>query len=125
MRVEFSGNMLKLNGAEIEMEAPILRTKRFGSLILVRMDDREYGDGDPNAERNILAVDGTGAVKWRIQKTPDAPLNADGKKAWNAYVGMSTETDDENREIEAYDRTGLCWKVDPGTGGISDPIFTR
>ncbi|MCG8542646.1 MAG: hypothetical protein MJE12_00415 [Alphaproteobacteria bacterium] len=125
MKIRIDGEVLEMDGTKVEMEVPILKVDQFESLFLVRLDDRAFDVGDPNAERNIVALDSNGTLRWRIQKTPSAPLNADGQHAWNAFVGVDTNTGNQDRLIEAYDRTGSCWNVNPETGEISDPIFAR
>lgn len=123
MTVTFNGREVALDGKTLEMEVRVLKVRQHDDLILVLLDDQAYGRNDPNAERNVVALDSKGRQVWRIQKTPSAPLNDDGTPAWNAYVGVAVGK--ERSPIEGYDWTGRCWKVDPETGEVSDPIFTR
>lgn len=122
MTEKFEGRLLTLNGESVELEVRIKDVEPYKDLLLVLLDDEMYQRGDDRAERNAIALSKSGRLVWRIQRTPSAPIRG-GRRVWNAYVGIGPG--ESGRPIEAYDWTGRCWKVDPETGEVSDPIFTR
>lgn len=124
MNVSFERNRLTLGNKTLELEVRIREVDKYKDLVFVRLAHEDYADDDPNGERNILAIDTEGRVRWRIQKTPAAPI-VRGKRVFNPYIGIDPNPKRENRLVEAYDGSGLCWKVDPETGEVSDSIFTR
>lgn len=124
MNISFNGNTLVIGERKIDFEVSVWDVRRYGDLIFVLLDYDEYKKGDPNAERNIVAVGLDGHIRWRIEMAPQVRVVL-GKRLDNSYVGIDPETGKKDRLLEAYDTTGSCWKVDPETGKVSDPIFTR
>lgn len=124
MKISFDGNRLILGSKMVEMEVRVREVEQFRDIVLVRLAYDDYTDGDPNGERNIVALDREGGIRWRIQQAPSAPT-VNGKRVVTSYVGIDPNTGKKDRLVVAYDSSGLCWKVDPETGQVSDPIFTR
>ena len=121
IRMKTQGRRLFLESGSVDLEKPIERAVRFRGKIIVSFLDEAYEESDPNAERNVIAVDESGSLLWRIQRTPSARANLDGSRMWNPYVGISLE----EGSVLAYDAAGLCWKVNHETGEVVDAIFTR
>ena len=119
--MKFQGRQLILDSGSVDLEKPIEQVLAFQDKIIVVFQYDTYDDGDPNEERNVVAVDERGTHLWRIERTPSAITNPDGSREWNAYVGITLE----RGNVLAYDWGGICWTVDPETGEVSDPIFTR
>lgn len=124
MKISFEGKTLRLGDRTIEFEARVAKLNRYGDLLFVRLDDDDYSEQDEFRERNIVAVDADGNIRWRIDRPPSAPTRR-GKRWSSAYVGIDPDTGKEDRPVVAYDIHGACWKVDPETGKVSDPIFTK
>lgn len=121
MKIE--GNRLILEGRTLELEHPIEDVLKIADRIVVLFRYDGYSSADENAERNCVGLDAKGSQRWRIQQTPSSRLNPDNSRMWNPYVAI--ELLDDQQKLVAYDAGGLCWKVDPDTGEVSDPIFTR
>ena len=119
--MKFQGRKLFLGSGTIELEKPIENVLVVRDRVIVAFQYDSYDDDDPNEERNVIAVDERGKFLWRIQRTPSAITDHDGSRMWNAYTGVTLE----RGGICAYDFDGICWKVDPETGEVSEPTFTK
>lgn len=115
------GRRLFLDSGSVELEKPIERAVKFRGRIIVSFSYDTFTPDDPNHDRNVIAVDESGTLLWRIQRTPEAQTNESGERVWNPYVGITLE----DGFVRAYDAGGLCWKVDHETGEVSDAIFTK
>ena len=124
MDVRFEGKRLTLGNKTLELEVLIREVERFDELVVIRFAYDEYDQDDLNGERNVLALDTAGNVVWRIQQAPSVPV-VSGKRVLTSYVGIDTETGNPDRPLEAHDSSGLTWRVDPETGEVSEPIFTK
>lgn len=124
MEVRIEGNRLTIGSIVVELEVKVVEVDKFQDLFFVLLDDEDYDQDDPNAERNIVALDAAGNIVWRIQHAPSAPI-VRGKRQFNPYIGIDPQPERRDRLVEAYDGSGLCWKVNPETGDVSEPIFTK
>ena len=119
--MKFQGRRLILDSGSVELEKPIEAVVEIQDRFVVLFLDDRYEATDPMLERNVVAVDMSGTMLWRIQRTPSAIKGLDGNRMLNPYVAIVLE----RGELRAYDMGGLFWKVDPETGEVSDAIFTR
>jgi len=124
MTVTFSDNHIIVGEKKVEFEVPVYEVKRSDDTIYVLLHKDKYKKDDPNKERNIIALDLNGDVRWRIQNPPSF-YTFYGKRVLCSYIGIDPDSGDENRRVVAYDGYGSCWKVDPKTGRVSDPIVSR
>ncbi|MCG8543220.1 MAG: hypothetical protein MJE12_03310 [Alphaproteobacteria bacterium] len=119
--MKIQGRQLILKSGSVELENPAEDILEIQDRYVVLFLDERYERTDPRRERNIVGLDFNGEMLWRIQRTPSARKDLDGNRMPNPYVALEMESG----ELLAYDVGGICWTVDPETGAVSDPIFTR
>jgi len=124
MKISFDGNQITLGATKVDLEARIEEADQHDDLVLVRLSYDDYADDDPNGERNVIALDADGKLVWRIDRTPAAMVR-DGKRVTTSYVGIDPSSKRNGRPVEAYDSSGGCWRLNPKTGEVSDPIVTK
>ena len=122
MTVSFEGKTLTIDDMDHEMEQPIRDTIELEDRIVVLLDDEAYPDGDPNEERNVLAVSKSGEMLWRIVR---APMRRGGEKStdMNPYTGIWFR--DDGKSVLVGDWGGCDYDLDTDTGEVSNAIFTR
>ena len=124
MQIDFEGRRLTLGNKTLELEARIREVDQYKNLLFVRLDYENYKQDDPNGERNVVALNADGNIVWRIQQAPSAPVFR-GKRRFTPYIGIELETGNVDRPVVAHDGSGLSWKLNPETGEVSDPIYTK
>jgi hypothetical protein len=124
MKFKIDGRQMTVGENTVQFEVSIWEIEEYKDRLFVLLEYDDYEDGDPRAERNIVAVDQNGRILWRIEMAPEVRV-VDGKRMDNSYIGIDPNTGKKDRPVEAYDTTGSCWKVDPETGKVSDPVFSR
>jgi hypothetical protein len=124
MKIEISQNSIVFQGKRIEFEVPIHEVEQAEDAIYIVLSYGKYTDRDRNKYRNIIALELNGDIRWRIAPTP-LVYGGHSKPHGSVYVGVDSNTGDSERPLVVYDINGSCWKVDPKSGKVSDPIFTR
>ena len=105
----------------MELEKPILKVLDLPDRVLVLLDNERYPASDPNKNRNLIAVDKNGRFLWRIEESK--PIMRDGEPDPDPFIGMRLEND--GQRVVVCDMDGLTLDLDPKTGGLSNPVFTR
>lgn len=123
MTVSHDGNRITIDGRTIALEVPIDEIFELPDRVIVLFDEEEYPESDSRENRNVVALDRDGRELWRIEQARTRLRDSDGNRIPNPYVGVSAGAD--GRTVEVYTWAGVCYRLDPNTGKISDPILTK
>lgn len=121
--VEIGQNSVTVAGETLVFEAPISDAIEVDGQLLVLLTIGTVPENHPMFERNVISVAGDGTLMWRIEPSARARKEIDGVRIHNEYVGIDLQ--ENETKLVAYDMQGLCFEVDPETGNISNPVFTR
>ena len=117
----YDGDRIIIGGTEVELEKRISKVLPLDDRVIVLFDHDEYDDADFAQKRNIVALDGRGKMLWRIEESK--PIDMDGEFSPDPFIGMGFE--DNGQRVVVCDMDGLTLDLDPQTGRLSNPVFTR
>ena len=121
MDVSHDGNRLSIDGKSIELEQEVRQVLTLPDRAIVLFENRGYAETDPRTNSNIVAVDRSGRILWRIEESK--PIDMDGEFSPDPFIGMGFE--DNGQRVVVCDMDGLTLDLDPQTGRLSNPVFTR
>lgn len=106
----------------VDLEIPILDILELDEIFLVLVEDFDLSPDDPNVGRNIIALDKSGNVVWRVQPFWHTVRAEDGRKVPDSYRSLRLE---EGNKIYSYQGIGYVCEIDPQTGKIIGEEYTR
>lgn len=114
MRLTYEWNRITVNSNVVELPAKIAKVIIFDDFIIALLHTREdwITDKSLDTDRNIFGINTTGEVVWQIE-TPSK-----GGENYN-NVGIERGT------VKAVGCIAYTYDLDPVTGKISNPIFTK
>ena len=122
MQVSKSGKTLNINGNTISFEQRVNEFVELADRVIVELYVDDFEVGDPLVGRNILAFDENGEMLWRIPATGVTRRSVLGGETPEAFFGLWLGDDGK---VKTGTPNGFDWDIDPDTGKISNPIFTR
>ena len=122
MRIQQSEKSVIVNGKEIKFDQSIAAIVRLDDRVLVELNSDDFAVGDPLVGRNILAFDANGELLWRIPATGVMRRSVHDGETPEAFFGLWLDGDGK---VRTGTPNGFDWDVDPDTGKISNPEFTR
>lgn len=123
MKVTRSEKALSINENVITFDQRIDETVTLSDRVILRLMVDDFDVGDPLVGRNVLAFDGDGRLLWRIPPTGGTRSRPDGTEAPEAYFGLGL--DDDGKTVKIGTPDGFEYDLDPETGDISNPVFTK
>ncbi len=114
----FRGRELTIDGRVVSMSHEIENVIPLSDRAIVLLVSEDYADDDPAVERNVFAVGKSGGILWQIKRTREHTAN-EGFSPFTAVV----LTDDGFLRVFEWD--GVRHDLDPATGELSNPLFTR
>lgn len=123
MGKRFISNRLAVTEGEVTLEAPIRDVIALGDRQIVLFADEKYEKGDPNAVRNIVAVDDRGEIIWRVESS--GPVTNTPNDPDTPFVGWEWKTIDGKKKLVVYEMIGMCYELDTNTGKLSNPKISK
>ena len=118
-----SGTMIKINGKEIYVQYPVVKTVEVGEKTIALFDLYDLPSEHPFKGRNVVAYDANGKEVWRIQAFWHHVRSHDGNREIpDAYAGIRRG---ENGKLLAFQGIGYTCEIDPDTGQIIGEEHTR
>ena len=123
MNVTFEDREITIGTKTLELECPIKKIIPLRDQILILFRTEEYGKDDSRYQQNVVGLDYEGREVWRIRKSTVERPGPDGKMRRSPFVGIGYGSNDTI--IVVYDYLGTCYELDPATGDISNPQFSK
>ncbi len=91
--------------------------------VIVELLTDDFADEDPLAGRNVVCLDNKGELLWRIQNAGVTRTTADGREIPDPFMGIGL--DEDGKTIKVGIAMGVDFDLDPETGEITNPVFTK
>lgn len=111
--VAVEDDCLPINGNSITFTNSIREHLDFDDFVVV---DLRLTAENPEFNRNIVAVNPDGCVRWRIDECPDVTSGGH-----DAYAGLFKE----GTELWAYNLNGMKYKINTDNGSVIDGKFVK
>ncbi len=123
MKATVSGKTLTINGRELTFEQEIYQSVELPDRVIVLLHPGDFAKDDPLKGCNIIALDEDGEMLWRIQDRGVTLTTKDGKEISESYTGLGLAKDEKTVRVSTP--FGFLYELDPETGQISNPKFTK
>ena len=121
--IKAAEQVLEINRRKVVFDQPIVDFLVHNDRVIVMFELADEMEDDPDFGRNIFAYDETGKELWRIEDSGIVgPGREDDKEVPWSYTGMGQEADGRIIVSEPF---GFEFDLDPETGKISNPVFTK
>lgn len=123
MKVTVGKNSLVISGREVSFKEEVFESLQLPDRVIVLLNPADFADEDPFSGRNIVCLDEKGELLWRIEDAGVTRSTADGREIPDPFTGI--ELNDDGKTIEVGIAAGVDFDLDPETGEISNPVFTK
>lgn len=116
MILNYEWNSLYINGVTVELPAAIEKIRILNDRIILLLDNNEGKILDTESfdkSRNGFCLDLKGNILWQIEKP-----RSENDCYCNIYIY-------NDKSFKAVSCKGITYDLDPETGKISNPVFTK
>ena len=122
MKVTKSGKTLTINGKKLVFDQRVDEAVTLEDRVIIHLRVDDFEVGDPLVGRNVIALDASGNLLWRIPATGYTVRNRLGLEVPEAFFGLELEEDHKTITIGTPD---TVYEIDPESGELSNATINR